>query len=80
MVLLQMAGGPELFMFLMMFVLMGVVPLAVVVAVIYLLYQIRQDTKSMAASLEQIDADQSSAATSGDSVDPRDDERPRGTE
>lgn len=66
---LQMSGGQELFMLFLMFVLMGVVPLAIAATAIYLMYRIRQDTQSMATSLERIDAEQSSAATAGDSVE-----------
>lgn len=62
MVPLQLPGGPELFMTFLMFVLMGFVPLAIAATPIYLLYRIRQNTKSMATSLERIAAAGSSLA------------------
>lgn len=61
---LQMPGGPELFIVFLVYVLLGFVPLALAAAAIYLLYRIRQDTKSMATSLERLAADGSSPADS----------------
>jgi len=58
---LQLPGGPELFIVFIVYVLMGFVPLALAAAAIYLLYRIRQDTQSMATSLERIAAEGSSA-------------------
>lgn len=63
--LLQMAGGPEMFIVFIVYVLMGFVPLALAAAAIYLLYRIRQDTKSMATSLERLAAEGSSPADVG---------------
>ncbi|WP_430505270.1 hypothetical protein [Haloparvum sp. PAK95] len=63
---LQMPGGPEMFVVFIVYVLMGFVPLVLAAAAIYLLYRIRQDTQSMATSLERLAAEGSSPADVGE--------------
>lgn len=72
MVPLQIPGGPELFIAFIVYVLMGFVPLALAAAAIYLLYRIRQDTQSMATSLERLAAEGASPAD-GSRLDTDDD-------
>lgn len=65
MIPLQIPGGPELLILFLVYGLMGFVPLALAAAAIYLLYRIRQDTKSIATSLERIAARRASPADAG---------------
>ncbi|MFC6724595.1 hypothetical protein ACFQE1_09450, partial [Halobium palmae] len=61
---LQVPGGPELLIVLLIWGVMALLPIVVVLIGLYLLYKIRKDVASMSRSLQRI-ADTQAAPSSG---------------
>lgn len=65
---LQIPGGPELIILFLLYAVAGLLPIVAALVAVYLLYKLRQDTKSMARSLRRLADTQSASDASAEST------------